>query len=584
MYGECRSNFRDGDYQFQKIDTPKVTQPKTDDVVHLSNNTVDEAFSPTNAIPATIERTITKENEIRNNRNNFIIDNDDLNRVKPSTTANLVQNTPGVHLNRQLDPDVSNSTLEDEKSSTVQDNYSFSTKNSKILHTSSDEKNSDLPLDTVKVKGSNNNDNNNNSVKIKVKKNDELEEEDFATKPDVTKIKSKQPHHRNVDDADKMTASSKTDRNALTSRGRLKFQFNTIEPESTKQKVEISESTSGSHFMEEVLQLPLNTSVVNDSLPNPRSVSASNWTSPRIITASSVTMSLTKTTSDSAVVNHERSKNENATRSPKSSGFPPQVGSDGYVFENHFSVESDTEKYKEVSDDYRYDSREILHSINEPENSIDRIRNFNENAGHVKVGNIVQKPQGFSLTTQAQIETDILRRASISRMGSSNISPISSTNRKKTVGSIPIGDNGAPTLSLSLSPASQPVPSITWLAKAPSTKNNTPSVIKNEIFRKPSVKPSSTYTNRRRGNVSAVTNENSLPTASAVWALAALKTPNSVKIQKRPALETIKKNGIEIIPSPKPTLPLLTTIKSFIPWSTRLQKTTPGTPQGKLVD
>lgn len=247
-------------------------------------------------------------------------------------------------------------------------------------------------------------------------------------------------------------------------------------------------------------------------------------------------------------------KNENNTRLPKTTNFQHvNSGSDdGYKFETRFEV--DTER------DYsKFEDKQSKYLLNEPENSIDKIRNFNmENNANLKVRNIVKKPQGFTTTTISSLEMENFRKT-VSRFSTN-------TNQKQLVHEYQNGTN---------------IPS--------STEVNLNSISKNEILKKP-IKLISAFNSRRKvSNVNTITtstanssNEYSLPTTSTVWALASLKTTN-LKIQKQSAAEIPKKDNVEITPSfASQKILSINTIKPFVSWSTKLQKTTVANQKGKM--
>lgn len=330
------------------------------------------------------------------------------------------------------------------------------------------------------------------------------------------------------------TSFENTPRTDRTSRGRLKFQ-------------------------------PLDNAITE----NAKSKSPSNSKLPVNETAtafSDATRAMATTTASVTQVSVENKKHaENSTtnssgRSGKSSNF--RVGGDGYVFEKTFDLDAITESNRENGEEFAYEPLESTHVVGggrESDNNIDRIRNYNDNASNVRVANIVKKPQGFTLTTETSlVESGLYRRPSTS---------------SSVVSSHSIANNIAPKKRITNSVVSDSAPVISLTHTGPSgssTENNPTSISKNEIVRKPSVKPM--FSSRRRITPEVGKNENSLPTTSAVWALAALKTPTNFKVQKRPS------GGVEMVRKPitdykVPVLPQ-TTIKPFVSWSTRLQKTT----------
>lgn len=299
------------------------------------------------------------------------------------------------------------------------------------------------------------------------------------------------------------------------SRGKLRFQLDNTITENVKSTGLENGFESGTRNVDDVSKLPL---------PKFNESTISNPDTPSTALAS------------------DKLRHENSTRSAKSS-FHYQ-GGDGYTFENQFAIDADR-------DDAKFDDRISTYPINDPGNNIDRMRNYNENSGNVKLKNIVRKPQGFSLTTESSDEADIIRKT---------VTRFVPTTKKR--------------------PTDSPV----YVPKTEvATDPSSTAVSRNEISRKPSMKPSSSYSSRRRGSSTTATNDNSLPTTSTAWALASLKTPASVKVQKRPTVE-LKKTVSEVAqPQAPPKAMFITTIKPFRSWSTKLQKTTTESATGRRL-
>lgn len=491
-YGECKGELLDSN-QHHNADDSKLTKPIAED---STKNADSRKSQPSSADDSRHDSQVP----IKILPDGF----------GPSEKLNTSSTFVSVAKAEDDNGSIQKSVVYGDEPSTSQADIFISTKASKF--TVADRRSDERGIDDVKKKLS--------DLKQKVKKDRESESVRVpASVPVEDADQAKSPDEATEDEeTEPVTKLEKPV--IVSSRGKLRFQFDNSITESIKATGSAAENglENGVRIADDISKLPL--------------VKSSNDTT------ASISSDSVQTSSSSSTTDSDKGKN-NATRSAKSS-FHYQ-GGDGYTFENQFAIDSDRD------DASKFDDRVSTYPINDPGNNIDRVRNFNENSNNVKLKNIVRKPQGFVLTTESSAEAELLRKT-VTRFGAAT------TGKRRSTES----------------------PAFAAKLETTTTEASSTAVGKNEIARKPSMKPSSSYSSRRRVQpTTTALNENySLPTTSTAWALASLKTPASVKTQKRPSgVEVLKKNVVEMVPaSPKPVF--MTTIKPFKSWSVKLQKTT----------